>query len=181
MPPLESNEEILYTARKHWFLLAGETALLCILALLPALLLFVPEVLPVALLDRLNELVHFEGNATLLVLFLWTLELLVLFIVFFLLWTDYYLDVWLLTNHRIVDIEQCGLFNRAISSFRLDLIQDATVEVPGILATFIDFGTVKIRTASQETFEFKGVAHPNELKEGIMSEQHRVHEDGQRL
>ena len=94
---------------------------------------------------------------------------------FALLWTDYYLDVWVVTNHRVIDVEQLGLFNRTISSFRFDQIQDATVKVPGLLATLIKYGTVELRTASDETFAFKGVAYPTMLKERIMSEHHRVH------
>ncbi len=181
MPPLESNEEILYTARKHWFILASETVFICILAVLPGLLLFAPELVPVQLLTTFNELVHFQGSFILSVLFLWTLELLVLCIAFFLLWTDYYLDVWFVTNIRVIAIEQRGLFNRNISTFRLDMIQDATVKVPGILATILRFGTVEVNTASEESFTFGGAACPYELKEKIMEEHHRVQGEKQEV
>ena len=171
---LEQGEKILYTARKHWFILASETVFIAFLALLPALFLFAPHLLPRELLRTITELIHFEGSLTLSVLFLWTLELIVLCIVFFIFWTDHFLDVWLITNMRIIAIEQRGMFNRNISTFRLDVIQDATVKVPGLIATLLRFGTVEISTASNESFKFRGAAHPNEVKERIMSEHHRV-------
>lgn len=175
MPPLENREQIVYTARKHWFILAGEIVFLAAFAALPGILLVAPHLLPVELVGTFKEALQFEGSFTLLVFFLWSLELLLLWIIFMVFWTDYYLDVWLITNHRVIDIEQQGLFNRRVSTFRYDQIQDVTAEVPGLFATLIDFGTVKIRTASNETFDFRGVAGPNRVKERIISEHHRVH------
>ena len=128
----------------------------------------------------LLDSVRFEGSGVALFLFFWGVWLFLLWIIFVTFWTDYYLDVWYVTNHRIIDVEQRGLFNRTVSSFRFDQIQDVTVEIPGLLATVIDFGTVKIRTASEETFKFKTAAHPSQLKEKIMAEHHRVHYEGDR-
>lgn len=181
MPPLEPNEKILHTARKHWFLLAGETFLLLVLAVLPGLLLFAPHLVPSEIVDALQALINLQGSFALIVLFLWTLFLLMLWIAFFMFWTDYYLDVWFVTNLRVIATEQRGLFNRRISTFRLDMIQDATVEVPGILATMLRFGTVKVSTASDYSFIFKGVARPYVLKERIMTEHQRAQKEKQEV
>ncbi len=171
MMKLEDNEQILYTARKHWFIFAGEIIFAAIFAFMPLVFFILPE----PWYASVSEALRFEGNLTVLFMFLWCLWLLLLWIVTAVLWTDYYLDVWLITNHRVIDVEQLGMFNRKISAFRFDQIQDVTVEVPGLIATFIDFGTVKIRTASDEVFSFGGVSYPNHLKEKIMTEHHRVH------
>ncbi len=181
MPPLEDNEQILYTARKQWFIFAGESVVLALLAVLPSILLFAPYLIPRELLLTITEALHFQGDFFLIVLFLWSLLLLILWIIFTLLWTDYYLDVWFVTNFRIIAIEQIGLFNRKISTFRLDMIQDATVKVPGILATVIGFGTVEVSTASNGSFRMKGVANPNTLKEKIMEEHHRIQVEKQEV
>lgn len=181
MPPLEHNEKILYTARKHWLIFAGETALLGILAVLPGLFLFAPHLLPAELVDALRTLVNLQSSFVLIVLLLWTLLLLLLWLVFFMLWTDYYLDAWFVTNLRVIAIEQRGLFNRRISTFRLDMIQDVTVEVPGILATALHFGTVKVSTASDYSFTFKGVARPYALKERIMEGHHQAQREKQEI
>jgi len=171
MVKLEEDEEVLYVARKHWFIFLSETSFLALAALLPGALLFVPSDIAIEALS----IVGFHTGLLPLFIFFWSLWLMFFWSFFALLWTDYYLDVWVVTNHRVIDVEQLGLFNRTISSFRFDQIQDATVKVPGLLATLIKYGTVELRTASDETFAFKGVAYPTMLKERIMSEHHRVH------
>ena len=171
MVKLEEGEQILLIARKHWFIFTFETVFLALLALLPAAIFFIPA----PLLGQVQAYLGIGDHVLPLLTFCWSLWLMLLWAFFALLWTDYYLDVWVLTNHRIIDVEQQGLFHRKVSSFRFDQIQDATVKVPGLLATLIGFGTVELRTASNESFRFKGVAEPTALKERIMSEHHRVH------
>ncbi|MDO8594035.1 MAG: PH domain-containing protein [bacterium] len=171
MLKLEEGEEILYVARKHWFLFLGETAFILLFAVLPLALVFVPA----EVFNGFFAFLHVANYGVPLFTFFWSLWLMILWMLFALLWTNYYLDVWILTNHRILDIEQLGLFNRHVSTFRYDQIQDATVKVSGLLATLIGFGTVELRTASDESFKFKGVADPALLKDRIMSEHHRVH------
>lgn len=171
MIKLEEGEQALYVARRHWFLFASETVLLSTFAALPAALLLVPDVV----LEELSLAVPTVLFHAPFLWFVWSLWLLLLWTVFALLWTNYYLDVWILTNHRIIDIDQLGLFHQHVSSFRYDQIQDATVKVSGLLATLVGFGTVEIHTASNESFKFRGVAAPTALKERIMSEHHRVH------
>lgn len=171
MIKLEEGEQILYVARKHWFIFASETIFLLVFALLPAALLFIPA----TLFDQALAAIGIGEHHIPVITFFWSLWLMLLWVLFALFWTNYYLDVWILTNHRVLDIDQIGLFHRKISAIRYDHIQDATVHIPGLLATMLNFGTVEIRTASNETFKFKGVAHPSFLKERIMSEHHRVH------
>lgn len=177
MLKLESGEEILFVARKHWFIFAVETFFLIVFAGLPTLVFFIPA----PLFDQVLGAVNIKGHIVSLVMFFWSLWLMFLWMIFSLFWTNFYLDVWLVTNYRVIDVEQIGLFNRHVSAFRFDHIQDASVKISGLLATIIDFGTVEIRTASNESFRFKGVAHPNVLKECILSEHHRVHEGKQEV
>lgn len=74
---------------------------------------------------------------------------------------DYYLDVDIITNQRIVDIEQNGLFNRKISELGLDQVEDVSADVQGFFATTLHFGDVHIQTAGHKAnFIFKTVAHP---------------------
>lgn len=131
--------------------------------------------MPDSVVEQISSATRLSLASAPLFFFFWSLWLLFLWAFFALLWTDYYLDIWVITNHRVIDVEQLGLFRRNISSFRFNQIQDATVKVSGLIATLIGFGTVELRTASNESFKFKGVARPNYLKERIMSEHHRVH------
>jgi len=71
---------------------------------------------------------------------------------------DYYLDVWIVTNKRILNIEQKGLFSRIVSEKEIVRMQDVTSEVHGFLATFFNFGNIYVQTAgTKERFIFKQV------------------------
>lgn len=87
----------------------------------------------------------------------------------FLVWMDWYLDVWILTEERIVDIEQMGLFGRNVAEFKLDRIQDVTVHAKGILETIFNYGDVRIQTAGEkEEFVFEQVPGPYAAKDIIL-------------
>jgi uncharacterized membrane protein YdbT with pleckstrin-like domain len=85
-------------------------------------------------------------------------------------WTDYYLNVWCVTNKRIVNVHQIGLFRRKIGSFRLERMQDVNVEINGVLATLLDYGTIHVQTASADMEEFKAsfLPRPQEIKSVIL-------------
>ena len=83
--------------------------------------------------------------------------------------TDYYLDIWIVTNERMIFIELKGLFRRFVSSVSLKDIQDITSIIKGIIATFLDYGTLKIQSAGTDgEFLFKQISHPNEVKALIL-------------
>lgn len=158
----ESGEEVMFEVRKHWFVLATEIGFGCIAALLPAIVYAIGSVLPITF--------ELPGNGTVLFLFLYAAWLLLVVIVVTYLWTDYYLDVWIVTNRRVIDIEQRGLFSREIATMQLSKIQDITTEVNGFLATLIGFGDVHVQTAGLEReFVIRGVANPNKTREMIES------------
>ncbi len=80
---------------------------------------------------------------------------------FFRAWLDYYLDIWIITSERIVNIEQKNLFARKISAFRLNRVQDVTADVKGVLPTLFHYGDVHIQTAgAKQEFIFKQIGDP---------------------
>ncbi len=82
---------------------------------------------------------------------------------------DYYLDVWLVTNERIIDVEQKGFFDRIISEQRLYRIQDVTSEMRGFIPTVLSYGNVFIQTAgTKERFNFYDVPHPDRVRDTII-------------
>lgn len=84
-------------------------------------------------------------------------------------WIDYFFDVWIITNERIINIEQKGLFVRTVSELKFSRIQDVTSEVSGMIPTILNFGDVKIQTASEEDmFLFRHVPDPYHIKDVIM-------------
>lgn len=167
---LEEGEKILLEVRRHMFILYSKVALLLIF-------FFIPLALSPALGGAINKLT--DGTAgPLAVGFFFLLWCLFLWVLFFFYWTDYYLDAWVITDRRIFDIEQKGVFRRDISVTRLERVQDVTVSVSGVFATFLHFGDIHIHTAGGELhgigntlepgFTIKNAANPMLVKETIM-------------
>jgi len=84
---------------------------------------------------------------------------------------DYYLDVWILTDKRVITVEQRNLFSRKESEFELSKIQEISVDINGFFPTLLDYGDIRARTASENPdFLFKQVGNPNSVKDAIMKE-----------
>jgi uncharacterized membrane protein YdbT with pleckstrin-like domain len=98
---------------------------------------------------------------------------------FFTSFADYYLDLWTVTNDRIVSIDQQGLFARTISELDLYKIQDVTSETKGFFPSIFNYGNVYIQTAAEkERFLFKQVPNPNEIRQKVielMEEDRKYH------
>lgn len=91
-----------------------------------------------------------------------------LWLFFFTQFVDFYLDVWIITNDRIVNIEQQGLFARTVSELDLYKVQDVTSDVRGVIPTFFNFGNVYIQTAGNvERFVFRQIPHPHTVRQRI--------------
>lgn len=169
MITLDNDEHIVLEVRKHWFVLFAESMPLIFFALLPALIAIAYRVL------GFSEIFVVDKHPQELVTLLAAVWLLFLWIAFFMMWTDYYLDILILTNKRIIEIEQKALFSREISTFRLDRIQDVTVEVSGIIATFLNFGDIHIQTAGEvPEITVRGIPHPHNMREIVSQAQDKA-------
>lgn len=165
MITLSENEKIILEIRKHWFLVAAPSLSFVILLLVPPITLFFLPLAERALPSP--AVVPFAH-------FILTLYSMVILLLFFLMWMNYYLDMWIVTNERIVDIEQHGLFQREISEIPLSRVQDVTIEVRGIIETFLKFGTIRIQTAGEREFFIRGVPHLYEIKDAILRSGHVI-------
>jgi len=159
---LRDGEHIVAEVRRHMFVFYARILTLFILALLP--LIFFTTVANI-----ISNALPGQGTSITGVIYL--LFLLVLIVVFFFQWTDYYLDVWIITSERIFDINQRGMFTREISVFELERIQDVNVKIKGLLATLLKFGDVHIHTAGvKEDIIIKEAARPLAVKKSILDE-----------
>lgn len=94
--------------------------------------------------------------------------LLTVWLLFYNAFIDYYLDFWIVTNDRIINVEQ-HLFSRVISELDLYKIQDITAEIKGFLPTLFNYGNVYIQTAgTKERFVFEEVPNPHQVANKIM-------------
>lgn len=88
---------------------------------------------------------------------------------FYTAFVNYFLDIWIVTNDRIIDIRQQGLFARTVAELDLFRVQDVTSECHGLFATMFDFGNVYIQTAGEkERFTFFNVPEPHKIREAII-------------
>lgn len=162
----KEGEKILLVAHRHWFdILTQFLFVLLLLGMLIGGYLYMPLIFPFLQKEIGDAFFAFMANTFLL--FVW--------IIFFIIWIDYYFDVWIVTNQRIVNIDQRGLFSREVSELELENIQDVTTEVSGIIPTFFNYGDLYIQTASEkERFLFHNVPDPYAIKDLIMNLQEDV-------
>lgn len=145
MIKFEKDEKIIKTIRRHFLIMIPTTVGLVFLAIMP-MLLFLMLSLDISFIDP-NLKFSLEEKISEWKIFGYSLWLLLLWVIFFMEWTDYYLDAWVITDKRIIDIEQKGFFHREVTSFEFTQIQDITVETRGVLCAILKFGTLHIQTA----------------------------------
>ncbi|OGZ05548.1 MAG: hypothetical protein A2942_01620 [Candidatus Lloydbacteria bacterium RIFCSPLOWO2_01_FULL_50_20] len=162
MIEIDPNEQVLRIVRKHWFILLGDLFLLVICIAVPFVLLFALNLLPFGELFSFSGTPAFAGS---FFLFAW---LFIVWMIGWTLWTNYYLDVILITDKRVFTIEQIGLFRRTSTSFRIDRIQDTTVIQHGVIQTLLHFGTIRIETAGEgPNFAVPYIKNPYDLKKFV--------------
>lgn len=90
-------------------------------------------------------------------------------LILFQMFMDYYLDIWIVTTRRILNVEHTGLFNRVVSELRLYRIQDVTAQINGFLHTVLNFGFLEIQTAGEKTrFVFEEISNPMSVSKSIL-------------
>jgi hypothetical protein len=146
------NEQLFVFARPYWTAYLWPS-----LTLIPLLILTWIAQLGLSVSSLPAQVIQ---GAILLVGALQIFMLLVLIIVFL----DIYHDLIIVTDRRVVDIDQAQLFSRKISELSLEDVQDATSTVSGILPTLFGYGTVLIQTSSAEKqFEVPFLKNPREV------------------
>lgn len=168
----KEGENVILVIRRHWFdVLQSFFPVFALLILLITSYFYLPLFMPV-----LQQAVYAN-----IFMFLENLFAMAIFILFFLIWIDYYFDVWIITNRRVVDVEQKGLFSREVSELELEKIQDVTTEVLGVIPTFLNYGNVYIQTAGEkERFVFNNAPNPYRIKDIIMNLQKQEEKEERR-
>jgi uncharacterized membrane protein YdbT with pleckstrin-like domain len=97
------------------------------------------------------------------ILFLGVFQLLAI-IIFLVALLDFYYDILIVTDRRVIDIDQEQLFFRRINELSLEDIEDVSSQTQGFLQDVFGFGNVEIQTAgAKNNFEIKNVYHPREI------------------
>lgn len=160
LPGSMPDEKIIQVVRRDYFIVFQKICLFVFLAIMP----LVFYVLLVG-----NDATWFESplynvlavlGAASYYLYIWTF--------FFFTFIDYYLDFWVITNRRIINVEQHGLFSREVTDQHLDKIQDITSYIKGIFPTIFDYGEVEVQSAGANArFCFHQVPRPEKIRELI--------------
>ena len=156
--PIREDETV--TWHTHWFILLK--------AIIPPLLAVVILVVLLVWIGTAPQIPISEqySGAVQVVL----VVLLVLASLFFL-WqyADWWNDVYILTEDRIIDIKRIPLIYEDRREAYLEQIQDARYAIPSLLYRILGLGDVFIETAGKaENFEFKTVPNPAQVVREIV-------------
>ena len=162
-PGQETDERIFVYTRRYFFAFLPTAFLILAMIVLGSSLFYI--------ISSINN--NFSNNNLILLSSAFTLFMLLFALIEFF---DFYFDVYIVTDRRIVDIDQYRLFNRSVASLSLEDLQDVKANTKGFFPTLLDYGDVLIQTAgTANNFLFEQVKHPNEISSMIidLSEQGR--------
>ena len=85
-------------------------------------------------------------------------------------WTHYYLDAYIITNQRVLTIDQIDFFHRKVSEADIGNVQDIEVVVQGFFANILNFGDVRVQTAGadQKILFLDNIPYPYKAKDIIL-------------
>jgi hypothetical protein len=158
----KSYEHIVQKLRRHPFTYLPTLFFFALLLAIPPLLYLMlqnlfPQILETALVQILGIL-FFSIYYLSIALFFYTS-----FITF-------YLDLLIITNDRLIDINQDNLFSRRISEMDLHQVEDVTSEVRGFFPSLFNYGTLTIQNASAVVkFIVPSVKNPSKLRDMILT------------
>jgi len=159
-PGQEEKEKVVFFTRRHPLSFLGSIFLVFFMAVLPFILY---------LLLSSVDLVHLDSFGQKIMIVAVGCYLLFVLGFFLAAWIDYYLDVMIITDFRIVDITQHVLFSRSVAEANLTDIEDVNAEVKGVLPTLFHFGTVFIQTAgTARNFEFDSLPNPYDISKMVV-------------
>ena len=156
-PSQREGEKVIMMLRRHWVIIWRYLSMLIVFNLIPILVFgFLFLYLGWTLVPGTPLYLMFVFGISLYYLVIW--------LHYFHEFVDYHLDIWIVTDQRIINIEQIGLFNRVISELNILKVQDVTSELKGKVQTMLNYGSVYIQTAgTTQRFQFEQVKDPEEV------------------
>ncbi|MBN2306830.1 hypothetical protein JXD20_02495 [Candidatus Peregrinibacteria bacterium] len=163
-PGKQPEEKIIMVIRKHVIVYIRSVLIFMIAVVLPLLIFLIiwshsfplAESGPVSVIGYLGASLYLlYGLALLVISFL----------------NDQF-DLFILTDHRLLDITQVSLLNRTVAITPLNQIQDTTSDIHGILGTLLNYGTVDVQTAAgfASNFTIDTISDPGMIARAILNE-----------
>ena len=116
-------------------------------------------------------------------------QVLSLLILVLLLFVFYKINIWrknafLITNQRLINNEQRGFFSRTVTEITYDDVHEITFKQEGLSATFSNYGTLIIRTPSENQIILDKIPDPekaveliNKIKKSLKHQEHEQEQD----
>uniref|UniRef100_A0A7C4M2U5 PH domain-containing protein n=1 Tax=candidate division CPR3 bacterium TaxID=2268181 RepID=A0A7C4M2U5_UNCC3 len=76
-------------------------------------------------------------------------------------------DKYIITDQRIIDIDQITLFTKSQKEATFDRIQDVTSEIRGFWGSVFNYGNVIIQTAGENSLTLNDIANPEQIQKII--------------
>lgn len=152
------DEKVIRILHRDIFVAVRRIILFILLLILPILLLAVGNVL-------FPDLVYYQTTMIIVGLSL-SAYLLFIWLLLFFSMIDYFLDIWVITDRRIIDVQQNGFFSRKISEQMLSKIQDISSDTSGFWPTVWKYGDLTVQTAAEQNkFFFEEIPDPEGVRD----------------
>lgn len=155
----DEDERIKYVVRASvvttipWLLMTG------ILVALPFYLI------PLLSNFQINQKTVLGSNELFVITFLWYLFTTGFFFQNLINW---FFNILIISNKKIVDVDFYGFLYKNISETTLNNIEDVTSNVKGAFGVIFNIGTVFVQTAGEKSeFEFHNADNPEEIRDTI--------------
>ena len=90
-------------------------------------------------------------------------------------WSVWYQDVWLITNHGIIDHEWKSFFTKTTTRIEYDFIEGVSNEINGFWGTILNFGHIKIEHMSGSVITLKNISSPRKVESKVMNHHQEYH------
>ncbi len=158
----DRGEKVYIKARAHPFINIGWVLNTAFLMVIPFIIWYIYLILPVDL-RIVGEVSPF------LVIVIFSIYYSIIFTMTFFNFLDWYYDLYLVTNIRIINIQFDPLKQHRISEAKLEHIEHVDESVIGFFPSIFDYGDVKVSTAARRgMFIFRAVPDPAWFRDVIM-------------
>jgi uncharacterized membrane protein YdbT with pleckstrin-like domain len=133
---LRENEKVIMTLHRHWIILVFHFLYFIVLFFSSWAVLAYQGII----VDIIGSALYWGGLSL-----YW-----IVFLTFILLdWINDELDLFIITDSRVIGIEQISALSRSVTECSLDRVQEVNAHTAGIFQTLFGFGDVHIHTASE--------------------------------
>jgi hypothetical protein len=158
LPHPMPGEQVIRIIHRDTFIALKRVGLFIVLLVLPMIVL--------SMMSQLFPNANDTGILAIIILISLSIYLLFIWLLFFFSIIDYLLDIWVITDKRIIDVQQNGFFSRVISEQMVAKIQDISSDTHGFWPTVWKYGNLTVQTAAQTNkFYFEEISDPEEVRD----------------